>query len=437
MNIQMPAPVRYAMKTLTKAGYQAYIVGGSVRDVLLGKEPHDYDITTSALPEEMMELFARDKMLTNGMKHGTVTLIKYGTAIEMTTFRIDGEYSDGRHPDDIEFTGNLYEDVNRRDLTVNALCWNPEVGLIDYVDGEEDIKNRIIRCVGDPDRRFSEDGLRILRALRFSSTLDFEIDPMTAESAVHNKDNLSGIAVERILVEFKKLLAGPRAEQVLTEFRPVFDEILPEIAHLTNDQYMLAARRVSLTPPSPELRLAAFFYGMEWEKVHECALRLKFSKATKKFLEVIFANAARPLPATRADMRRLMGELGEETGAALIELRSADLRAMSHLVIQQGDCLTTRQLRVTAEELFKAGVSRKKTAQCFEYLLNEVIGDRLSNEKEALLEAAQANFMRETAAPSSKSRKKRKKTPPAGKQEAQVVSREKGSLPEEAVAEGD
>lgn len=417
MNIQMPAPVRYAMKTLTKAGYQAYIVGGSVRDVLLGKEPHDYDITTSALPEEMLELFARDKMLTNGMKHGTVTLIKYGAAIEMTTFRIDGEYSDGRHPDDIEFTGNLYEDVNRRDLTVNALCWNPEVGLIDYVDGEEDIKNRIIRCVGDPDRRFSEDGLRILRALRFSSTLDFDIDPMTAESAVHNKSNLSAIAVERILTELKKLLAGPRAEQVLTEFRPVFDEILPEIAHLTADQYMLAARRVSLTPPAPELRLAALLFGLEWEKINECALRLKFSKATKKFLEVIYANAARPLPMNRADMRRLMGEMGEETGAALIELRSADLRAMSHLVIQQGDCLTIRQLCVTAEELFEAGVSRKKTTQCFEYLLNEVIEDRLNNEKEELLEAAKANFMREVAAPSSKSRKRRKKTPPAGKQE--------------------
>ena len=122
MNIQLPPPVRYAMNTLVRAGHQAYVVGGSVRDVLLGKEPHDYDLTTSALPEEMLELFSRDKMLTNGMKHGTVTLIKYGTAVEMTTFRIDGEYSDGRHPDDVEFTGNLYEDVMRRDLTINALC---------------------------------------------------------------------------------------------------------------------------------------------------------------------------------------------------------------------------------------------------------------------------------------------------------------------------
>ena len=418
MNIQLPAPVKYAMKTLTRAGHQAYLVGGSVRDVLLGKEPHDYDLTTSALPEEMLELFSRDKVLTNGMKHGTVTLIKYGTAIEITTFRIDGEYSDGRHPDDIEFTGNLYEDVNRRDFTINALCWNPEVGLIDYADGEEDIKNRVIRCVGDPDRRFAEDGLRILRGLRFSSALDFEIDPVTAESAIHNKDNLSGIAVERILVEMKKLLVGPRAEQVLVEFRPVFDEILPELSHLTEDQYMLAARRVSLTPPAPELRLAALFYGVEKEKVSECALRLKFSKADRKLIETILENAGRPLPVTRADMRRLLGELGEETGAALIELRNADLRAMCHLVIQQGDCLTVKQLNVTSDELYQAGVSRKKAAPCFEFLLNEVIKDRLPNEKEALLESAGANFRRETPPPSAKTRKRRKKTPPAAKQEA-------------------
>lgn len=413
MNIQLPAPVKYAMKTLTRAGHQAYIVGGSVRDVLLGKEPHDYDITTSALPEEMLELFSRDKMLTNGMKHGTLTLIKYGTAIEMTTFRIDGEYSDGRHPDDIEFTGNLYEDVTRRDLTVNALCWNPEVGLIDYVDGEEDIRRRVIRCVGDPDRRFSEDGLRILRALRFSSTLDFEIDPMTAESAIHNRANLSGIAVERILTELKKLLCGPRAEQVLLEFRPVFDEILPELADMTADEYMMMARRVSLTPPAPELRMAALLYRMDWEKISQCALRLKFSKASRKFIETVFVNANRPLPAGRAEMRRLLGELGEETGAALIELRSADLRAMCHLVIQQGDCLTTKQLNVTGEELYQAGVSRKKTAQCFDFLLNEVIEDRLPNEKEALLEAAQAAFHREEPQPSAKHKKRRKKTPPA------------------------
>jgi len=420
MNIHLPAPVRYAMNALTRAGHQAYIVGGSVRDVLLGKEPHDYDITTSALPEEMMELFARDRLLTNGMKHGTLTLIKYGTAVEMTTFRIDGEYSDGRKPDDVIFTGNLYEDVMRRDLTINALCWNPEVGLIDYVDGEDDIKNRIIRCVGDPEQRFGEDSLRILRALRLSAALDFDIEPETAKSALNNRGELHNVAVERVLTELKKLLVGPRAEQVLVDFRPVFDEILPELACLTTDQYMLAARRISLTPPAPDLRLAALLYDLDREEAAACADRLKFSKVTKKFLEQLSLNRERQLPVSRADRRRLMGELGEEGMAGLIELRSADMRALCHLVIQQGDCVTTKQLDVTQDELHEAGVSRKKMNACLGFLLNEVIEDRLPNEKAGLIEAAQANFRpEEPAERSAKSRKRRRKAPPAQRQEAQ------------------
>lgn len=420
MNIQLPAPVRYAMKTLTRAGHQAYLVGGCVRDVLLGKEPHDYDITTSALPEEMTGLFARDRLLLNGLKHGTVTLIKYGTAIEMTTFRIDGEYSDGRHPDDIEFTGNLYEDVNRRDITINALCWNPEVGLIDYVDGEEDIARRVIRCVGDPDRRFSEDPLRMLRALRFSSALDFDIDPLTAECLLDNCAALNKVAVERVLTELKKILAGVRAEQILLQFRPAFDVILPELADCPADRYMLAARRVSLTPESPDLRLAALLFGLEEEKIAACTARLKVSKVQKKFIETLCLNADRPLPTDRPGMRRLLGELGEEHLAGLIEIRSASVRALCHMVIQQNDCATVRQLAVGAEDVFEAGVSRRKTGPCLDYLLNEVIEDRLINEREVLLAEAKEKFVPEPPAPSSKSRKRHKKTPPAAVREAET-----------------
>lgn len=419
MNMQLPPPVRYAMNALIRAGHQAYIVGGSVRDVLLGKEPHDYDITTSALPEEMTELFSRDRLLLNGLKHGTVTLIKYGTAVEMTTFRIDGEYTDGRHPDDVEFTGNLYEDVTRRDITINALCWNPETGLIDYVDGEDDINNRIIRCVGDPDRRFSEDPLRMLRALRFSSTLDFDIDPLTAECLIDNCESLEKVAVERVLTELKKLLTGPRAEQILLEFRPAFEVILPELSDLTSDRYMLAARRVSLTPEAPELRLAALLYGLEPEKIASCAARMKFGKLHRRFLEAIGLNAVRPLPTDRAGMRRMLGEMGAELLAGLIELRNADTRALCHLVIQQGDCVSVKQLAVSAEDVFEAGVSRRKSGPCLSFLLDEVIEDRLPNEREALLAAAKENFMKEPPAPSGKSRKRHKKRPPAQGQEAE------------------
>ncbi len=421
INIQLPAEVRFALNALTRAGYQAYIVGGSVRDVLLGHEPHDYDITTSALPEEMLELFSKERLILNGMKHGTVTLIKYGEPIEMTTFRIDGEYSDGRHPDAIEFTGNLYEDVARRDFTVNALCWNPEVGLIDYVDGEEDIENKIIRCVGDPDRRFTEDALRILRALRFSSVLDFDIDPLTAQCAIENREQLQKIAVERVLVELKKLLCGVRAEQVLLDFRAVLEVVLPELSTLSQDEYMLAARRVSLTTPAPDLRLAALLYGLSAEAVSACAVRLKFSKVSRRFIEAIGENAARPLPANRHEMRRMLGELGEELLAGLIELRNADMKAMCHLVIQQGDCVSIRQLAVNGEDVYAAGVSRRKTGVCLSALLDAVIEDRLPNEKEALLAAAHEQFAFEPQLPNPAKKKRRRKTEGEGTSEEQTM----------------
>ena len=418
INIQLPAEIRFALGSLTRAGHQAYIVGGCVRDVLLGKEPHDYDITTSAQPEEMLEIFAKERLLLNGMKHGTVTVIKYGEPIEITTFRIDGEYSDGRHPDAIEFTGNLYEDVARRDFSVNALCWNPEVGLIDYVDGEEDIERKIIRCVGDPDRRFTEDALRILRALRFSSVLDFDIDPLTAQCALEHRQQLHKIAVERILVEIKKLLCGVRAEQVLLDFRPIFEVVLPELTSLSADEYMLAARRVSLTSPVPDLRLAALLYNLNPEAVSECASRLKFSKVSRRFIESVGENAHRALPSGRHEMRRMLGELGEELLAGLIELKNADVKAMCHLVIQQGDCVSIKQLAVNGEDVYAAGVSRRKTGLCLNALLDAVIEDKLPNEKEALLAYAHEQFAYEPQAVNPAKKKKRKKAEDAAAEPA-------------------
>ncbi len=424
MNMQLPAPVRYAMNALTKAGYQVYVVGGSVRDVLLGKQPHDFDLTTSALPEEMLALFERDRVLVNGIKHGTVTLIKYGMPVEMTTFRIDGEYSDGRHPDDIEFTGNLYEDVRRRDFTVNALCWNEQTGLIDYVGGEEDIAARVIRCVGDPDRRFNEDALRILRALRFSATLDFDIDPPTAQSALRNCELLQKIAVERVLTELRKLLTGPRAEAVLLEFRPVFQVFLPELASLSADQYMLTARRVSLVAPAEELRLAALLYGLSAGQVAECACRLRFSKASRKLIGAIGELSARELPADRIGMRRALGELGEELLCGLIELRVADLKALCHLVIQQGDCVSLKGLAVKGEDVFRAGISRRRTGQCLNMLLEMVISDQVPNEREALLGAVQSIREEVEQLPPAKRQVRRKRTSPARVRETPAADEE-------------
>ncbi|MBO4884762.1 MAG: CCA tRNA nucleotidyltransferase, partial [Clostridia bacterium] len=309
MKMNLPRAAQYAMRVLRNAGHQAYIVGGSVRDVLLGKQPDDYDITTSALPEEVIALFKRDKLVLNGLKHGTVRLIKYAMPIEITTFCLNGAGEDD-DADDVIFTGSLYEDVQRRDITINALCWSEEAGLIDYVGGQEDLDNRLIRCVGEPNGRFREDPLRILRALRFSATLDFDIDPPTARAIRDNRLLLSELPAERVLMELKKLLCGPRAEALLVEYRDVFGVMLPETAALSGDQYLLAARRLSLIAPAPELRLAALLLDLPREAANECAARIKCSKLTRKFLDGVFEHANEDLPIDRVGMRRALGAYG-------------------------------------------------------------------------------------------------------------------------------
>ena len=411
LKMNLPYPVRYALNALRRAGYQAYCVGGCVRDSLLGVEPNDFDLTTSALPEETLALFKREHTLTVGLKHGTITLIKHGMPIEITTFRIDGEYEDNRRPEEVTFTSHLEEDVLRRDFTVNALCWNEQEDVVDYVGGVDDLNARIIRCVGDPDTRFQEDALRILRALRFSSKLDFDIDEETAQAVLRNRELLNNIAVERIAAELCKLLAGKRAEQVLLQFRPVMEVIVPPLSALSEEDYLCAARRVSLVPPVPEMRLAALMCDLPEERLEETALRLKLSKKGRQFMLTLTRCAHESAPRTRSGMRRLMQEVGEETLCAVVELQNACALALSHLVIQQGDCVTLKQLAVNGQDLFLLGLPRKKTGDMLNRLLDQVIEGALPNRKEALLDyvRTQMNDWLQPARSPAKPRRSRKK----------------------------
>lgn len=411
LKMNLPYPVRYALNALRRAGYQAYCVGGCVRDSLLGVEPNDFDLTTSALPEETLALFKREHTLTVGLKHGTITLIKHGMPIEITTFRIDGEYEDNRRPEEVTFTSHLEEDVLRRDFTVNALCWNEQEDVVDYVGGVDDLNARIIRCVGDPDTRFQEDALRILRALRFSSKLDFDIDEATAQAVLHSRELLNNIAVERIAAELSKLLVGKRAEQVLLQFRPVMEVIVPPLSALSEEDYLCAARRVSLVPPVPEMRLAALMCDLPEQQLEETALRLKLSKKGRQFMLTLTRCAHESAPRTRSGMRRLMQEVGEETLCAVVELQNACALALSHLVIQQGDCVTLKQLAVNGQDLFLLGLPRKKTGDMLNRLLDQVIEGALPNRKEALLDyvRTQMNDWLQPARSPAKPRRSRKK----------------------------
>ena len=229
MTMDMPKNVDTAINLLQSAGFEAYAVGGCVRDSLLGKTPNDWDITTSAKPEDMKSVFADFHCIDTGIKHGTVTVVIDGEPLEITTFRLDGEYEDNRHPKSVTFTSNLGADLGRRDFTVNAMAYSKMTGTVDLFDGQNDLKNKIIRCVGDPDRRFNEDALRILRALRFASALDFEIEEKTAQSLLKNRALLGNISEERIAKELLKLVCGKGAKRILTDFAPVLFEILPEL----------------------------------------------------------------------------------------------------------------------------------------------------------------------------------------------------------------
>ena len=229
MDIHIPEEVKFIIDTLEQNGFEANAVGGCVRDAVLGKVADDWDICTSALPRQTASCFDGYHMIETGLKHGTITLRLNDKSYEITTYRIDGEYSDNRRPDSVEFTGDLKNDLSRRDFTINAMAYNPSVGIVDYFGGESDCHNKIIRCVGDPDTRFQEDALRIMRALRFASTLGFSIEERTSEALYKNKELLNNIAVERIAVELNKLLVGQSAEEILHSYATIIEMILPDI----------------------------------------------------------------------------------------------------------------------------------------------------------------------------------------------------------------
>ncbi|MBQ5972664.1 MAG: hypothetical protein IJL69_00565, partial [Oscillospiraceae bacterium] len=267
MVLAIPDNIRTALDVLRRGGFEGWLVGGCVRDGLMGKTPHDFDLTTDARPDELVRLFSGYHVIETGLKHGTVTVVVGGEPVEITAFRVDGAYRDHRHPETVTFTGDLSADLSRRDFTVNAMAYSPEKGLRDLFGGREDLARRVIRCVGEPDRRFEEDGLRILRAMRFASVLDFTVDPATAESMRRKAALLRAVSAERIFSEFTRFLTGPGAGRLLREFPTVTAVFLPELAP---DRAAAAANAVDAASaagsvfgrsPSGDLvfRLAALF----------------------------------------------------------------------------------------------------------------------------------------------------------------------------------
>lgn len=389
-NFKIPENIIKVIDILEKNGYEAFVVGGCVRDMCRGKVPNDYDVTTSALPEETKECFNGYRVIETGIKHGTVTVISDGDPVEITTYRTDGEYEDNRHPKEVKFTSMLELDLSRRDFTVNAMAYSPVRGLIDIFGGEDDIKNNIIRCVGDPDTRFGEDGLRILRALRFASALDFKIDMATSDSILRNYGLLKNISAERIFSELSKLLLGNGAERVLSEYESVIKFVLPNAGA---GDYETAVRRTAACGRDLQLRYAVLLGDVAGA---DDVKKLKAdgeTVRTVKNITLLLDEKITDKVSVRRLRRRYSADLLKRASEAKLhteKITDGEYEAELKLISETAnDCVTPKELDVTGDDIVSLGIPRgREVGEMLEYLLELVVTEKCENEKDSLLSAA-------------------------------------------------
>ena len=399
MTIRMDEGAAELLDTLHRAGYAAYVVGGCVRDSLLGLTPHDWDLCTSALPQQGMELFGEEKCIPTGLQHGTVTVKQGGGLYEITTFRTEGAYTDGRHPDEVHFVPDVREDLARRDFTINAMAYNAKEGLVDPFGGQADLQSGIVRAVGVPRQRFTEDALRILRLYRFAARFGFAIDPPTAQAAQELCAHLDCVSVERIEEELAKLLSAPAPAAYLDE--KILGVVLPELS----PEALAAAKPVVDACPAGEqalpVRLAALLLSLGEDGTRRTLRRLRCSNACIEETAVLVREVVPGVPVSlNIYARRLLGKYNLCTvqrlaalGTALQPERSADFAALSELAEQldaDGVCCRISQLAVNGRDLMAAGVpAGPGIRKVLEALLDGVIREEYPNERQALLAAVQ------------------------------------------------
>lgn len=399
MTIPMDAGAAELLHALHAAGHAAYVVGGCVRDSLLGLTPHDWDLCTSALPQQVMELFGAQRCIPTGLQHGTVTVKQSGALYEITTFRTEGTYTDGRHPDEVHFVPDVREDLARRDLTINAMAYNEKEGLVDPFGGQADLQSGIVRAVGVPRQRFTEDALRILRLYRFAARFGFAIDPPTAQAAQELCAHLDCVSVERIEEELAKLLSAPAPAAYLD--KKILLVILPE---LSSEALAAAKPVVDACPAGAEnlpVRLAALLLSLGEDGIRRTLKRLRCSNALIEEAAVLVREAVPGVPVSlNIYARRLLGKYNLCTvqriaalGTALQPERAADFAALSELAEQldaDGVCCRVSQLAVNGRDLMAAGVpAGPGIRKVLEALLDGVIREEYPNERQALLTAVQ------------------------------------------------
>lgn len=444
LTINLPADVAVLLAMLRDAGYPAYAVGGCVRDALLGIEPHDWDICTSALPAQMQQVFRGLHTVETGLKHGTLTVVVNHVPYEITTFRVDGAYTDHRHPDTVSFVDNIAEDLSRRDFTVNAMAWSPDAGLVDLFGGRDDLAAGVIRCVGEPALRFDEDALRVLRALRFASVYDFTIDPATDAAARKLAPSLAGVAGERIREELLKLLCGRGAGRILRAYPDILSEIIPEIRpmigydqqnhHHSYDLWEHTVRAVENMPPEADLRLAMLLHDTgkplvrttdehgeghyrghqqaSAEIVARVADTLRLDNATRdrvlllvRYHDIPLRTESGEINLDRSFLLRKLNRFGETDLRDLIRIHRADRIATGYSSPEREDrrmkerldaldallaekpCYTLKDLAVNGHDLQAAGLRGKEIGETLQRLLEDVMDGRVENSRDALLRA--------------------------------------------------
>lgn len=392
MKITIPDNVRQAIGILEQNGYSAYAVGGCVRDSLLGFTPFDWDICTSALPEQTAECFADFRVIPTGVKHGTLTVI-IDNPLEITTFRIDGDYLDNRRPSEVLFTRNLQDDLCRRDFTVNAMAIDLRGEITDLYGGRDDLSLKLIRCVGDAATRFDEDALRIMRALRFAATLGFEIEEKTAEAIREKKHLLENIAAERIQKEFTKMLIS-NCRDILSEFSEVIKVFLPEAQ---TDSSTL--QRIEAAPADCALRLALLFGNTEAQTATERLRNLRYDNATVNTVSTLLNFADENLSIQRPQLKRLLNKHGEKSAKDLLtySLHREKITAEQYgfmnktidEIISSGECYTLSKLAVNGSDISKLGIfPANQIGKVLHSLLEKVMDNKAENEKNSLIKLA-------------------------------------------------
>lgn len=436
MKITLPEKVKKIIDTLTRSGYEAFAVGGCVRDTMLGRKPQDWDITTSAKPAEVKALFPHT--IDTGIQHGTVTVLMDKEGFEVTTYRIDGEYEDARHPKEVTFTSNLIEDLKRRDFTINAMAYNDTVGLVDAFEGEKDLQDGIIRCVGVAKERFTEDALRMLRAVRFSAQLGFRIEDATKEAIAELAPTIAKISAERIQVELVKLLVSAHPERILVAyetgltavFLPEFDVMMQTEQKNRHHCYSVGEHTIHALQEiraDKVLRLTMLFHDVAKpeckttdesgndhfyghpargaEITRKILRRLKFDNdTTDRTCRLVACHDDNPELSERS-VRRAVFRNGEQQYPLLFEVKRADIAAQSDFrraeklnyvnqyeqiyrdIMEKKQCLSLKNLAVTGSDLIAAGMQPgKEIGEVLHYLLDEVIEHPEHNRKEQLLE---------------------------------------------------